>query len=290
MWGMNVCKEWMGARVFLRVIAAVALACISARAEEPTQGVDLALVSSVRSVSPSATFTVGLTIHHHPGFHTYWKNPGAVGYPIQMKWELPEGFTAGEVRWPVPEMSSMAGHPVFGYVRDVTLLVDLTAPAELPEGELEFHADVSWMACSNACHPDNRRFTVTLPVADETVAKEEVKELFAKAEESIPLPLEGWSATLESGVDGKQIVFQVTPPAGLADPGALRVYSYDGQISSDPEPVITKQEEGTYRIEVPRADFSPKGEGSLPFVLVGENAIEEGGKTFGFLEPEYAGE
>lgn len=280
----------MGVRSFLGVMGLLALMGVSARAEEPTQGVDLALISSVSSVSPSATFTVGLRLHHHPGFHTYWRNPGVVGYPIQMKWELPEGFTAGEVRWPVPEMSTMAGYPVFGYVRDVMLLVDLTAPAQLPDGELEFHADVAWMACSVSCHPDSRRFTMRLPVADETVADEEAKELFVQAEESIPRPLLGWTAVLETAVDGERIAVVLAPPAGLSDPGMLRVFSSDGQISSKPDPVIARQEDGTYRVEVERAEFSPKGKTALPFVLMGEKALVEGGKNFGTLVPEYAGE
>ncbi len=90
-------------------------------------GWDLEVVPSVEKIGSSSTFTVGLKIHHHPGFHTYWRNPGAVGYPTRIWWELPEGFVAGEIRWPVPVMSEMAGHPVFGDVSDPMLLVDITS-------------------------------------------------------------------------------------------------------------------------------------------------------------------
>lgn len=255
------------------------------KAEEPTQGVDMTLVSSVKTVAPASTFTVGLTIHHHPGFHTYWKNPGAVGYPIQMKWKLPEGFTAGEVRWPVPEMSSMAGHPVFGYERDVTLLVDLTAQLELPDGELEFHADVSWMACSDSCHPDNRRFSVSIPVGEKTEGNAEVEELFSNAEKRIPRVLEEWEAVVKSRPDTEMIEIVMAPPAGEDVSADFLFFSEDGQISSDPAPVITISDDGKIHVKAKRAEFSPKGKESVPFVLVAE-----GESWFGKLDPAYPSE
>lgn len=251
------------------------------------KGVNLELVPSVEKVGPSSAFTVGLKIHHHPGFHTYWRNPGAVGFPTRISWELPEGFVAGEIRWPVPEMSEMAGHPVFGYESDVTLLVDITSAAVLPGEELEFHADVAWMACAVECRPGHKRFSFTLPTAEQTEADPAVKKLFAGAEARIPRTLEGWRASLESAADGEKIIFLLTPPAGLPDPGALRMYSSDGQISSDPDPVIKKLESGSYRIEVERSEFSPEGNSSLPFVLVAEKALGSEGKNFGRLEPAY---
>lgn len=270
-------------RSWLLLAVALLVSGRQAGAEEPTEGVDIALVSSVRSVAPSATFTVGLTIHHHEGFHTYWKNPGAVGYPIQMKWELPEGFKAGEIRWPVPEMSSMAGHPVFGYERDVTLLVDLTAPVQLPEGELDFHADVSWMACSDSCHPDSRRFTVKIPCSEKTETNVELEELFSKAEKRTPGELEGWEAVVETPMDDAWISIVLTAASSEAKTGGeFRFYSEDGQVSSDPAPRITKLEDGKYRVDMERAQFSPKGSKAVPFVLVGEDE-----EWFGRLEPEY---
>ena len=252
------------------------------KAEEPTVGVDMKLVSSAKAVAPSSTFTVGLEIHHHPGFHTYWKNPGAVGYPIQIKWELPEGFKAGEVRWPVPEMSSMAGHPVFGYETDATLLVDLTAPDDLPEGELEFHADVAWMACSNSCHPDNRRFSISVSVGEKAVLDEEQEAFFANAEKRIPKVLEGWDAMVKSETDAEVVQVVLTPPDSVSMPPDLLFYSEDGQVSSDPVPTVERSDDGEILIEAMRSQFSPKEKESLPFVLVGE-----GGEWFGRLDPVY---
>ena len=37
-----------------------------------------------------------------PGWHGYWLNPGDAGLPMDVKWQLPTGFSAGPLRYPVP--------------------------------------------------------------------------------------------------------------------------------------------------------------------------------------------
>ena len=263
---------------------------LSALAESPAKGVDLSFISAVKSISSNATFTVGLQIHHHPGFHTYWKNPGAVGYPTTIEWKLPPGFTAGPIRWPVPQMSDMAGNPVFGYKSDATLLIDLTAPDKLPEKPSEIQATVMWMACSNECYPGNKTFTLSLPSAASPEPNPENAAAFSAAEKQIPQELKTWKATIESKKDEKQIRLLLTPPADIPDIGAFRFYSSDGQISSDPDPEITKLDDGRIRITAKRARFSPKNATSLPVVIVAEKPLSPNGSNFGTLAPTYPGQ
>ena len=37
-----------------------------------------------------------------PGWHGYWLNPGDAGLPMDVQWQLPEGFAVGPLRYPVP--------------------------------------------------------------------------------------------------------------------------------------------------------------------------------------------
>ncbi|MEP4077016.1 protein-disulfide reductase DsbD domain-containing protein [Haloferula sp.] len=272
----------------IRLAIITGLLCLSSPAEEETQGVDLALVSSVRSIAPGSTFTFGVTIHHHPGFHTYWKNPGAVGYPIKCKWTLPPGFTVGPIRWPVPEMSDMAGHPVFGYESDVTLLFDISAPAKFESTPLTFYADLAWMACSSECHPGKKRYSKTLMVADKSDVDPTTLDLFSAAEKRIPQALSDWTSKLDGKPDSETITLTLQPPAGLQDPGSIRIFSSDGQISSEPDPSITRLEGGRYRISAPRSAFSPAQPTSLPLVIVAENPLSPDGRHFGTLDPSYS--
>ena len=75
---------------------------------QETKGLEIALISEVKSIKAGESFTVGLHLKHHKGFHSYWKNPGVVGLPTSIKWDLPKGFTAGEIQWPYPELTMMA--------------------------------------------------------------------------------------------------------------------------------------------------------------------------------------
>src|SRR6201989_3606605 len=47
---------------------------------------------------------VELAIHMRPapGWHGYWQNPGDAGLPMDVKWQLPSGFSEGPPRYPVP--------------------------------------------------------------------------------------------------------------------------------------------------------------------------------------------
>ena len=47
---------------------------------------------------------VELAIHMRPapGWHGYWLNPGDAGLPMDVQWQLPKGFAAGPLRYPVP--------------------------------------------------------------------------------------------------------------------------------------------------------------------------------------------
>lgn len=274
--------KWMPGGVFLSSIALLSSVTADLKAEEPTVGVDIELISSVKTVAPSSTFTVGLMIRHHPGFHTYWKNPGAVGFPIQVEWELPEGFVAFDVLWPVPQVSSMAGHPVFGYESDVMLLIDIMAPKDLPEGEIELHADVAWMACSNSCHPDSRRFSVSIPAGESQLCDDDREDLFTRAGSRIPRLLTGWQSEVMSKPDAEMIEVVLTPPDGEDIPSDLLFFSEDRQVSSDPLPTIQRSDDGTILIQLKRFKFSPKQNEFLPFVLVGDD-----GKWFGRLSPSY---
>ena len=71
------------------------------------------LLSENLSIAPGEPFFVGWRIRRDVGWHTYWKHPGDVGVPPALKWEVPVGFTAGELCFPPPErikMASVAAH------------------------------------------------------------------------------------------------------------------------------------------------------------------------------------
>jgi DsbC/DsbD-like thiol-disulfide interchange protein len=260
-------------RSFVTQMIAAAVACSFLQAEEKaTIGVDLKLLSDVTAITPGKSFTVVLSVHHHDGVHTYWKNPGIVGVPISLEWQLPEGFTAGDIQWPVPELVDMAGHSAHGYTRDILLLVDITPPMSLAKGLIELRANSRWMACGEGCHPGEKSFALSLPVteSDSAVAASSAAGAIAEARAALPRPLSGWTVTLETPADAEEIrakfIFTGGPPPDL---GNVYFYSGDGQISSSPAQKIERLDDG-FRLIAERAEYGPKGQKTLLGVLVAE--------------------
>ncbi len=127
----------------------------------------VALVSSVKTIKPGTTFTVGVLMKMDPGWHTYWKNPGEAGLPTEVNWKLPQGFSAGEIRWPLPHKYNESGDIfTYGYADENMLLVDIVPSATVAAGSsITLRADVGWLECENICVPGSAMVELLLPVS-----------------------------------------------------------------------------------------------------------------------------
>lgn len=229
-------------------------------------GLSIDLISENRSVTAGKPFTVGLHIHHFPGFHTYWQNPGMVGMETSIDWKLPEGFSASEIQWPHPEKTHMGEYPCYGYERDVTLLVTITPPARLTGPEITLIADAMWMCCSKGCFPGYQTFKITLPVTGDPIPNPKSLALIDKARKELPVADDKATLTLLSKATEPEIRVRISHP-DLASASDFHLYSRDRQISSDPPPTIEKQEDGSLILSVPRSEFGPENPKELPAVL-----------------------
>lgn len=132
------------------------------------QHVEVELVSDVGAIVPGRTLTVALRVNHDPHWHTYWKNPGDAGLATELAWELPEGFSAGPIQWPVPDITDTSGLKTYGYGGVTYLLVDIATPATLKAGAtVTLAANATWLMCDQACIPGEAKVSLSLPVADE---------------------------------------------------------------------------------------------------------------------------
>ena len=64
--------------------------------------VKASLLADTSAIVPGQAFQVGVLLEMAPGWHTYWQYSGDAGLPTSIDWELPPGFTAGPIQWPVP--------------------------------------------------------------------------------------------------------------------------------------------------------------------------------------------
>jgi hypothetical protein len=77
------------------------------------------LVAEADAAQPGRSLLVGFRLEMEPGWHTYWRNPGDSGLPTKVRWELPEGFSAGELQWPRPIRFATGPLVSYGYEHEV---------------------------------------------------------------------------------------------------------------------------------------------------------------------------
>jgi thiol:disulfide interchange protein DsbD len=157
---MRVLKLWVFALLFASP-GAFALSGNTAA----TDNVKARLVSEVSAIGPGQTFWVALELDIRDGWHTYWRNPGDSGEPTRLAWQLPPGFTAGDIVWTTPHRFEIAPLVNYGYAKHAVHLVQMSAPKDLKAGApVTLAAKASWLVCSDVCIPGDANLQLTLPV------------------------------------------------------------------------------------------------------------------------------
>jgi thiol:disulfide interchange protein DsbD len=132
----------------------------------PTTHVQAELGSVVTTIQPGTSFWVVLQLRMPAGWHTYWQNPGDAGLATAMHWLLPAGFSAGDMVWPYPQRLPVGPLMNYGYEGAVSLLTQITAPADLPPGQqVTLRAETTWVACAKVCVPEAATLELRLPVS-----------------------------------------------------------------------------------------------------------------------------
>ncbi len=186
---------------FLFVIACVSLAASPGLvfAQEAQRHARVELVSQRLTVAPGEKSWLAVHFTLDPGWHIYWQNPGDSGQPPALKWQIPDGFTVGEIQWPRPEKLKNGPLADYGYKDEVTLLASLQVPIRQEGMRIEIAADATWLVCREVCVPERDHLHVSLPVARAPVVDPAQTRLFDEARKKLPLPwLDRWSATVES--------------------------------------------------------------------------------------------
>ncbi|MEQ8166938.1 MAG: protein-disulfide reductase DsbD family protein [Alphaproteobacteria bacterium] len=153
-----------------------------------TDHVTARLVSEKTALRPGEVAWLGLSLAMREGWHTYWENPGDSGEATRIAWTLPEGLTAGEIRWPHPRLIPVGPLANYGYEGQVTLLVPMRLAPGHAASALEVEAAATWLVCAEICIPENGNFRLTLPVAGAGATPPDSPDapLFARARAHLP--------------------------------------------------------------------------------------------------------
>ncbi len=140
-------------------------------------------------VAPGETTTLALDMTLAEGWHTYWKNAGDSGQPVEISWKAPDGISFGETQWPAPHRQPFEPMMNYGYSDRSTLLIPVTVPQDWPEGKpLEMTADVFWLVCKDVCIPEQGVASVSLDTGSATEKALATSDIFMQARAAIPAP------------------------------------------------------------------------------------------------------
>ena len=158
------------------------------------------LVADTVAAEPGATFWVGVQFEIEDGWHIYWRNPGGAGLATAVNFELPDGFVAGPLRWPLPiSFEQSDGIPGFGYEGSVVLASEVTVPENFDRSRPpQIRAEVSWLACKGVCVLGSAEL-------ERSLAKLPADPVFGE-----------WSRGLPRTFDESEAPFALTATGGLA--------------------------------------------------------------------------
>ena len=246
---------------FLAVLSAGAfLSPLRAQDENPFGSLDEAasaapvtasIIAEVKEIAPGEPFRVALKLAHAPHWHTYYLNPGQVGFPPSIEWELPDGFTASELQFPVPIVGTFSGAPFYGYEGETWFLQTITPPATLQPGEtVTLSGEASWLACEIKCVPGDATLELKLPVAAAASPEPAAAAAFAAADAAMPRIPTAWKIAASESNAG--ITLTLTPGAGAVElPEKVHFFSSDS-IEDASKPQVLTREGDAWKLVFPR--------------------------------------
>lgn len=217
-----------------------------------SEHVEVQLISEVEAVQAGTPFWVGFRMTADPEWHTYWKNPADSGLETTLHWDLPDGFSAGDIQWPYPESFELDSIVSYGFEREILLMVEMTPPNEIDADQVTLSVRADWLECKVICLPGSATVQLTLPVeAAEPSLNPDHEEIFQRARNEWPLVDVGW--TFEAVQQGDDLEIHAIPPEGWR--GLIQSAQF---FASEPEIVLYDTEQnwravdGRYHFDLER--------------------------------------
>jgi len=162
--------------------------------------------------------------------------------PPSVSWQLPPGFSAGPLQFPLPERILTPPLVSYGYEHETLLLTEITPPTDWQPGPLTLKAELDWLVCQEACLPGHASLDLNLPSPFPT----QNRGLFDQARLALPVSLSTTEVT-------------ATPQPGFLDllvstPNSNAKLSFFPDTSGwldDFRPVESKPEGSKIRLRLP---------------------------------------
>jgi len=260
------------------LVAGVSLAAFAIPGRGGSTGasgnVTVTLVAEPAAVQPGRPFHVGVRMKMRDGWHTYWKNPGDAGLPLQIVWRLPEGSRAGPIEWPVPERMPAGPVMSYGYEREVLLPIEITPPDRIEGDSMTIEGVLDWLECKDVCLPGSAVLDLRLPVRSGPPSPGPAAALFVEARSRMPRAPDGWSLSAEAGP--RAISLAARAPSGFSAQGGY-LFLDQPLVADFGIPQGFERTKDGYRLTMTPAPNAPRPPARLTGVLVFDEPAGAGG-------------
>ena len=146
------------------------------------------LLASADALVPGEPIDLGIHFEIADGWHIYWRNSGDSGQPPRVTWSLPDGFTSGELQFPVPQTHVAAGSIVTNIIEgEPTLLATVTPPSALDGDHVTLSGKLRYLVCKETCLMEKADLSVSLPIRKPgDAAKPAHETIFKAARRALP--------------------------------------------------------------------------------------------------------
>lgn len=168
---MGRARTWL-ASLALAFLAALALLGSGRANAQPQVTDDNIAAEIIANGPPEAGSEWLIALHFTPRsdeWHGYWSNPGDAGLGMELAWELPRGWSAGEPLYPVPRRLVIGGLMNHVYEGRYTVLVPIRVPRGANLEDLEpISVTADYLACTDKiCVPQQAVLELDPAVAEE---------------------------------------------------------------------------------------------------------------------------
>jgi thiol:disulfide interchange protein DsbD len=211
---------------FLLMALALFTAAAGAEAQDGQSAhIKAKLVTASSGVPAGGDVWAAIDYTPAPGWHTYWINPGDTGLAPKVTWDLPDGFSAGELQFPTPKLLPTQGLMSYGYEGRTVLLVKLHNGGHFAAGQpLPLKAHVDFLVCADVCVPESLDVgaTISAGAGKDGGGKATIDAALAALPKPLTLP-----ATINVTNGVAELGFRLPPQAGgayffAADPNLLK--------------------------------------------------------------------
>jgi DsbC/DsbD-like thiol-disulfide interchange protein len=246
--------------------------------------VEASLVAADSSIQPGHTLRVALQLTHNPHWHTYWINPG-IGLATTLTWQLPEGFKAGSIQWPAPEILYNQSGDITGsgYDGELLLPVAIATPSSLPVGQnVVLAVTAKWLMCETVCIPAQADLALTLPVLTEMPAVDPLwGAKIARVIAELPEASRDWRISARRNANSVTLLIK-SSAAHPHIPKDLHFFSEDKFIDYELPQKVKDDGAAGYEITLQIAsDMVPTSPSKLVGVLTAENGWDPDGSRRG---------